>query len=383
MHAIAKSKAKPAGVRQDAALRHDPRMRADAADADGLVWHSPWERPFRIEGMGWALPGTFRRMPLEHGGKLTQAVDDLAWHTAGVQLRFRTDSRRISLRVKLRGTHAMDHMPATGEAGFDVYIGDVGAMDYAGTSRFNRALDAYQTTLCNLPTAKRRTVTVNFPLYKGVAELEVGLDAGSRVSAPPPHTWRRAVVVYGTSITQGGCASRPGMAYTNILSRRIDAPFLNLGFSGSGRGEPGVAQVIATLPAPALFVMDYEANAGGLEKVRETLPVFLDILRRRWPRTCILVVSKVAYASEAFNDEARRQRLAARDFQRRTVAARRRAGDSRIAFVDGGTLLGADFGNCSVDGAHQTDLGFLRMANRLERPIMKLLRQAARPAPAS
>ena len=372
-----KRKSKPEGGDGQAALRHDPRMRAGAGDANGLVWHSPWARPFRLEGMGWPLPGTFRRMPLEHGGQLTPAVDDLAWHTAGVQLRFRTDSRRISLRVKLRGVHAMDHMPATGEAGFDAYIGEVGAMHVAGTARFNRALDAYQATLCNLPTAERRTVTVNFPLYKGVAELEVGLDAGSRLSAPPAHAWKQPVVIYGTSITQGGCASRPGMAYTNILSRRIDAPFINLGFSGSGRGEPGVARVIATLPAPALFVMDYEANAGGLEKIRETLPVFLDILRRRWPKTGILVVSKVAYASEAYNADPRNQRLAARDFQRRTVARRRRAGDTRIAFVDGGTLLGTDFGNCSVDGVHQTDLGFLRIADRLEQPVLKLLKRVA------
>jgi hypothetical protein len=377
MKAKANAKARTNGKRQDAALRHDPRMRASAADADGLVWHSPWERPFRLEGMGWSLPGTFRRMPLEHGGQLPQGVDDLAWHTAGVQLRFRTDSRRISLRVKLRGAHAMDHMPATGEAGFDAYIGEVGAMLVAGTARFNRALDAYQATLCNLPTKERRTVTINFPLYKGVAELEVGLDAGSLLAAPPAHACKRAVVVYGTSITQGGCATRPGMAYTNILSRRIDAPFINLGFSGSGRGEPSVARIIATLPAPALFIMDNEANVGGLEKVRETLPVFLDILRRRWPEAGILVVSKVAFASEAYHADARKQRLAVRDFQRRTVDRLRRAGDKRIAFVDGGTLLGKDFGNCSVDGVHQTDLGFLRMADRLEKPVRALLKRVA------
>ncbi|MGI6099855.1 MAG: hypothetical protein GX174_08155 [Lentisphaerae bacterium] len=368
-----KAKAKKSPKAQDAALRHDPRMRVSTADADGLVWYSPWNKPFRLEGMGWNIPGTFRRMPLEHGGELTPAVDDLAWHTAGVQLRFRTNSHRISLRVKLRGVHAMDHMPATGEAGFDAYIGDVGDMIYAGTARFDRSRDAYQSTLCTLPTAERRTVTINFPLYKGVAELEVGLDDGSRVFAPPAHACKKAVVVYGTSITQGGCASRPGMAYTNILSRRIDAPFINLGFSGSGKGEPGVARVIATLPAPALFVMDYEANAGSLEKVRETLVPFIEIVRARWPRTGIMVVSRVIFASEAYNEGERKRRLETRDYQRNTVNRLRRAGDTLIAFVDGGTLLGKDYGNCSVDGVHQTDLGFLRMADRLERPFINLI----------
>jgi hypothetical protein len=369
-----KQKPKPDAGGRQAAMRHDSRMRASACDADGLVWHSPWEKPFRLEGMGWRLPGTFRRMPLEQPReKLTEAVDALAWHTAGLQLHFRTNARRICLRVKLRGVHAMDHMPATGECGFDLYLGDVGAMRYAGTSRFNRAKDAYQATLCNLPTAERRTVTVNFPLYQGVAELAVGVEAGSRITAAPRRAWKRPVVVYGTSITQGGCASRPGMAYTNILSRRIDAEFLNLGFSGSGRGEPGVAEVIATLPAPALFVMDYEANCSLLENLRKTLPGFLGILRRRWPRTRILVVSKVPYAREAFDTEARKARLANRNFQRQTVARLRRAGDTRITFFDGGNLLGREYTECSVDGCHQTDLGFLRMADGLELPLRKLL----------
>lgn len=358
----------------NAALRHDAKMRTSSGDADGLAWYSPWEKPMRLEGMGWSIPTTFRRMPLEPTrGKLTQAVDDLAWHTAGVQLHFQTDSKRICLRAKLRGVHGMDHMTATGQCGFDAYIGVVGQMLYAGTARFNRAKDEYQVTLCTFPNAERRIMTINFPLYQGVTKVEIGLEAGSSVSEVPPRSSQHPVVVYGTSITQGGCASRPGMAYPNILSRRIDAEFINLGFSGSGRGEPEVAEVISTLPAPAVMVLDYESNCSQLEKLQETLPVFLDILRKSWSDTQILVVSKVPYAQEAFNDKARKSRLANREFQRKTVARLQRAGDSRLSFLDGSTLLGQDYTECSVDGCHQTDLGFLRMANNLEKPLRKLL----------
>lgn len=358
----------------NAAQRHDPKMRAQVYVADGLAWFSPWAKPFRLEGMGWRLDGdVFRRMPLQPARSLPKAVDDLAWHTAGVQARFRTDSKRIGLRVKLSGPHSMDHMPATGQCGFDAYIGEVGSETYAGTARFDRAAEAYQVTLCNFPAAAMRAVTINFPLYQGVREIAIGVEEGRRVVAAPSRTWRRPVVVYGTSITQGGCASRPGMAYTNILSRRIDCEFVNLGFSGSGRGEPEVAHAIATLPAPALFVMDYEANCGDLAKMRETLPSFLAILRKRWPGTPLLVVSRIPYAHEAFDEAARQGRLARRDFQRATVARLRRAGDKAVAFLDGGGLLGENFTECSVDGAHQTDLGFLRMADGLERTIRKLL----------
>jgi hypothetical protein len=347
---------------------------AAAGEADGMTWFSLWDKPFRVLGMGWPIPdGGLRRMPVKPQWTLPEGVEGQAWHTAGVQVRFRTTARRIALRVKLRGTHSMDHITATGQCGFDAYIGEVGAMTFAGVSRFSRGADAYQVTLCNFPSAELRTVTINCPLYMGVAEVAIGLPTGCRLAAAPRPALKRPVVIYGTSITQGGCASRPGMAYTNILSRRIDCEFLNLGFSGSGRGEPEVAHTIATLPPPALFVMDYEANCHVLEKMQETLPVFLGILRKRWPRTEILVVSKIPYAAEAYDAVARQRRLANRDFQRKTVARLRRAGDTHITFLDGSGLLGKDYTECSVDGAHQTDLGFLRMANGMEKTLRKLL----------
>lgn len=357
-----------------AAQRHDSNMRAQTVASDGLAWYSPWNKPIRLEGLGWKFEDNlFRRLPLQTEWALPKAVDDLAWNTAGVQARFRTNSKRICVRVKLRGIHGMDHMPATGQCGFDVYLGEVGSMTYAGTSRFNRGVDAYQVTLCTFPKAEMRTVTINFPLYQGIHEVFIGVDEGSRMTAPPARTWRRPVVVYGTSITQGGCASRPGMAYPNILSRRINCEFLNLGFSGSARGEPEVAHVIATLPPPALFIMDYEANCGELPRVKETLEPFLQILRKRWSKTPLLVISRIPYAVETYNEEARRGRLERRDFQRATVARLRRAGDKAVAFLDGNGLLGEDFTECSVDGVHQTDLGFLRMANGIEPTIRKLL----------
>ena len=228
---------------------------------DKIVWHSPWEAPFKIIGLGWPQErGILRRMPLESKWALPEAVDTLAWHTAGIQIRFRTNSPRISIRVKLRGVHAMDHCAATGECGVDLYLGDTGEMTFAGVSRFNRGLDNYQVTIGNLPDARLRTITLNLPLYQGVKEISVGLPPGVKVSAAPRIPRSQRIVVYGTSITQGGCASRPGMAYTNILSRRINAEFINLGFSGSGRAEPEVAHIIATMAAPAVLVLDFEAN---------------------------------------------------------------------------------------------------------------------------
>lgn len=361
----------------NAALRHDPRMGVQPRVEDEFAWFSPWDKPLHIEGLGWKQNGgVFRRMPSAAEFSLPAAVDDLAWHTAGVQVRFRTNSPQIALRVKLRGVHSMDHMPATGQCGFDAYIGDIGSTAFAGVTRFSRDADEYLLTLCRFTSAEMRTVTINFPLYQGVEKAEIGIKSGSQVTAAPRRAWRRPVVIYGTSITQGGCASRPGMAYTNILSRRIDCEFVNLGFSGSGRGEPEVAQAIATLPAPALFVMDYDANAGGLDNMRKTFMPFLAALRKRWPNTTILVVSKIRYAQEALDEKAQQARIDQRDFQRKSVARLRRTGDKAVFFLDGGRLLGDDFNECCVDGVHPTDLGFMRIANGLEPIIRKLLKKA-------
>jgi len=181
----------------------------------------------------------------------------------------------------------------------------------------------------------------------------------------PPFALPRPVVVYGTSITQGGCAARPGMAWTNILSRRLNVEFINLGFSGSGRGEPEVAETISEIPNPACFILDFEANSGGIGPLRERFPEFIRILRERHPKVPILVISAVPHAIERLIERVLQERIERREFQRGVVGEFRRRGDKLLYFQDGGELLGEDFEECSVDGVHPTDLGFMRMANGL------------------
>src|SRR5690606_22957788 len=106
--------------------------------------------------------------------------------------------------------------------------------------------------------AEMRMITLNFPLYQGVQEIEIGLSPDAQLIAPTPYIDDRKVIVYGTSITQGGCAARPGMSYTNILSRMINYEFINLGFSGNGQGEPELSHIISQIERPALLVLDYE-----------------------------------------------------------------------------------------------------------------------------
>ena len=273
----------------------------------------------------------------------------------------------------------MDHMPQTGQSGFDLYIGEVGQQRFYGTTRFMPGTTELNCELFRNTVRKRRNFIVNFPLYNGVEAFQLGLDSGSTLEAPPPYRQDRPVVVYGTSITQGGCASRPGACYTNILSRTLNRPFINLGFSGNGRGEPEMARLVAEIADPAMLILDYEGNCVNAETFSRTLPEFVRILREVHPAVPLLILSKIRFGAEALDVEPNdynlsiRYRESCRDIQLRLVEERRRQGDLHIHFMDGANLLGNDYTECTVDGVHPTDMGFYRMAAGIAPEIERLL----------
>ncbi|WP_374016372.1 SGNH/GDSL hydrolase family protein [Paenibacillus thiaminolyticus] len=219
-------------------------------------------------------------------------------------------------------------------------------------------------------------MSLNFPLYQGVKALAIGVHPDAVIEAPLPYHNDKKIIIYGTSITQCACASRPGMAYTNILSRRIPLEFMNLGFSGSGCREPEMTHIITEIANPAMLVLDYEANAINPDLLRQTLLQFIRIYRAAHPVVPILVISKMEFASESFVPELRQLRLEMGRTQRETVEQLRQQGDSHLHFFDGSGLLGTDDSRfeCTVDGVHPTDRGFMRMAGKLT-PLFKQLLQ--------
>ena len=347
------------------------------ATKDRMLWHAPHEKPFRLAGFAWFKSDPiYRRLPRKPDDPLPPAVDTLANCTAGGQIHFQTDSRRIAVRVVLSAPADMVHMPATGQCGFDIYLGPPCRETFCTVTKYDRLQSAYESVLVEHEQRGWRHVTLNFPLYQGVKSVDVGLDAGARIKAPPPYARPGRVVVYGTSITQGGCASRPGMAWTNILSRRLNVEFINLGFSGSGRGEPEVARAIAAIPDPALLILDYEANAGP-EGLRETLGPFIDILRATHPATGILVVSRIRFAGDRVHEAQRRARQATLRYQRNAVRRLRALGDQNVFFQDGSRLLGSRDEEGTVDGVHPNDLGFHDIADGLTPVVRRLLQRKA------
>jgi hypothetical protein len=355
--------------------KHESNATPIEAEPTPLVWHSPLIQPFHIAGFSWLeQEGVYRRLPLNPKYTLPPAVDDLANCTAGGQIRFQTSSSRLSLKVRLTGMADMNHMPATGQCGFDCYIGMPEEQMYYNTTKYDHLKKEYEFAIYAKMTADLRHITLYFPLYIGVEEVLIGLDPEAEILAPPPYISDKRIVIYGTSITQGGCAARPGMAYTNILSRKIPVEFINLGFSGSGKGEAEVARIISEIPNQALFVLDYEANCVSPELLQSTLPEFIRLFRSKHPEVPIVVLSQIRFARELFDRELLELRLKRKRIQMETVEAFRDQGDESIYFHDGEHLLGADFNECTVDGVHPTDLGFIRMAEQLAPVLNKYIR---------
>lgn len=350
----------------------DPNMTLEKADSKGIAWFDPKCEPFRLVGFKYIKKdGVFRRLPVKPDWEIRKAVNSLANSTAGGQVHFQTNSAKIFIRAEIAYASGMYHMPPTGQSGFDIYMGEPGNQNYVATSRFGARETKYEVELFK-GSKEMRSFTLNFPLYNGVKKLEIGVVAGATVKKAKAFKEDGTIVVYGTSITQGGCASRPGMAYSNILSRKMNMEFTNLGFSGNGKGEPALANLINQIENKKMVVLDYEANV--YEDIKNSLEPFIDILREKNPTMPILVISKIRYAREINSENQMKSLVARAEFQKGVVDKRKAAGDQNIYFLDGGTLLGEDAHECTVDGVHPTDLGFLKMARSIEPVLRKILK---------
>ncbi|RDW20662.1 SGNH/GDSL hydrolase family protein [Oceanobacillus chungangensis] len=342
-----------------------------------LTWYSPKEYPFQINGFAWfKQENMYRRLPKQLVPGFPSRVNELANNTSGGQIRFKTNAVKLSIKAELSEPATMGHMTAVGQCGFDLYIGEPGKQQYFSSAIPPIQETSYESILWDFTGEPNqlREVTINFPLYQGVSKVLIGVDPDASIELPTPYDSKKRVLFYGTSITQGGCASRPGMSYTNILSRRFHLEHINLGFSGSGKGEKDVVLTIREIENPACFVIDYEANVTP-EEYDATLVPFIQLFREYHPFVPIIVISRIYHAQNIIpklnNDFMKR-----RNHSESTVEELKRNGDDRIMFVDGSTLLGERWHECTVDGSHPNDLGFMNMANGLEIPLRSSLKMA-------
>ena len=366
----------------------DGNFANNTIDGIDLTFVEMPQPPFELDGFPFYKENkAFCRLPVSFLPACSEGVQALAWHTAGGQLRFRTDSPVFAVRVKLLKIPAMSHMPATGSSGFDMYLGTGTSKCYWRTAIPDVRGDEYASIILDvrelsrpaadrlrfLPDSNLREITLNFPDYNGVKKLEIGLAPKSSVLPPARFSIEKPILFYGSSITQGGCCSRPGNNYIQHISRRLDAETINLGFSGNAIGEENMAELIASLELSA-FVMDYDHNAPDPEHLERTHEKFFQIIRDRRPSLPVVFMSMPNTdfnpGFECTHDYAsyaeRRKNII-----ERTYLNALGKGDMNVYFIDGASLFGLkDRDACTVDSCHPNDLGFLRMADALE-PVLR------------
>ncbi|MBR5543783.1 MAG: SGNH/GDSL hydrolase family protein [Oscillospiraceae bacterium] len=348
----------------------------EVIDADDCVFYDVRQAPFEIFGLyNPTTEPVFKRLPDDIAEGTSKGVQRLAFDTSGGRVRFSTDSEYIAINAAMSSASHFPHMPMTGSSGFDLYVSKNGHDVYAGTFPPPATMTKGYTSIFHFGHREMREITINFPLYNVVDKLSVGVSEDAKVTKHSPYTFEKPIVFYGSSITQGGCASRPGNAYPAFISQKLDCDFINLGFSGVARAEETIMNYIASLPM-SVFVYDYDHNAPTLEHLVETHERGYKIVREKNPSLPIIFVSAPrgdAYSKRENHDITFKKRRAV-VFE--TYSKAFNAGDENVYFVDGASLYDGEFPlSCTVDGTHPNDLGFLRMATSIgkvcERVISK------------
>ncbi len=334
----------------------------------GPTWRSIEE--CTIEGRAWEeLAAPYDRLPAKCEGLVRGPVWNLQQDSAGICARFTTNAKEIQGRWTLTSDDlAMPHMPASGVSGLDLYGRDeTGSWRWVGATKPT----AVQNTakLATGLDGKEREYMLYLPLYNGVKSVELGLPAGASFSQGAPRLQGREkpVVYYGTSITHGGSASRPGMGHPAMLGRWLDRPFVNLGFSGNGRMDLELAPIIGEIDAAA-FVIDCLPNMNAGTLSQRAVP-FVRALRSARPDTPIVLVEDRSYTGSSFRKGQRDRQSKSRAALRKAFATLTEEGIQGLTYLEGSNLLGHD-GEGAVDGSHPTDLGFMRQAKAFE-PVLR------------
>ncbi len=328
-------------------------------DGEKLLMYDVRKAPFKIYGLLNSEEDGFVRMPKEAAKAVNEGIYNLSKATAGGRVRFSSNSTKIVVKVKLNGCQPMGHMSPVGIFGFDAYGVSDGKEEFGGIFAPPTGGELEYEREINFIDKKERDITINFPLYNGVKDLEIGILDGSTLGEAKPYSIEKPVLFYGSSITQGACASRPGKCYESILSRELDMNYINLGFSGSAKGEDEMVDYMTGLDISA-FVCDYDYNAPDSEHLKNTHYKCYEKMRKAKPDLPIILVSRPNYRHEVYDNVIRRAVVM------ETYVKGIQNGDKNLYFVDGAALFAeVNRMDCTLDCCHPNDVGFYHMAKHI------------------
>ena len=338
-----------------------------AETSDTIQFHDGQE--FTIIGR-FHSEKTYTRFPAKYENTLRKEVWGLGQHSAGISIRFRTNSPFINVRWSVKNDAAMDHMPFTGIKGVDLYSLVEGKWKYINTGRVKGKRNEFM--MVRGAGDSYREYLLNLPLYDGADTVSIGIKNGASISVPEDMhlTSKKPVVYYGSSIAQGGCASRPGLLFTNILARSMDRPFINMGFSGNGTFDLSVGDALCETDA-ALYVIDCNPNTRT-ELIYERAVELVMKLHRERPEVTVLLVEAFPYVS-GFSKPSEAENAKKNIELNKAYEALRKAGIKNLYYRKGDDLIGFDYEG-TVDGVHPNDIGMMRIAEALEPTIRKYVK---------
>lgn len=347
-------------------------------------WMDPVQNNNLIfQGQGWEhsdLASPYDRLPSKAENTVRKAVWNLSHHNAGIYLTFTTDAPEMKVRYQVTSNrYEMPHMPSTGVSGLDLYVHSPGSKELLwcrGRYSFGDTITyTYSALNTRLPhPGESYSYQLYLPLYNAVKWMEIGIPQSSKIIASESEK-SKPIVVYGTSIAQGGCASRPAMAWSSIVQRNLDQPVINLAFSGNGRLEPEVIALINEIDA-GLFILDCLPNLTNEEtypdkELRKRIRHSVQSLRASHPGTPILLTAHAGYSDDQVSEGSYERVKRANNIQKSTYDAMKSEGLKNLYYLRKDEIdMCMD---CTVDGTHQTDLGMEYYARAYLKKIHEIL----------
>ena len=333
-----------------------------------IVWLDAKDAPFSIHGVTFdEKQGLFVRMPQEIAENVNSGVAYLYQHTAGGRVRFRTNSSYIAVKLEYNGKNSFAHITVLGQRGADIYRSENGQSVYYESIMPN--ITVFDSCCKGFSTdGKEYDYTINLPPYSPVSNIYIGLKKDAQIAPATPYKDIAPILYYGSSITQGACASRPGNSYQYMICKKTDVDYINLGFAGNAKAEDLMIDYLCSFD-PSIFVCDYDHNAPNLEHLEKTHMKLFRKMREAHP-TLPIIFMTAPVSPKSRNDWWKKRR----DHIYNNYLTAKNEGDNNVYFVDGQKFFDGEFwSECTVDGVHPNDLGFSYMYKALLPVINKIL----------
>ena len=318
------------------------------------------EAPIRLYGV-WREGETYNRVPQSVGDTVSRGVSSKSSTTAGGRIRFVTDSPYVAIKVEYGRCELSGKLTNTSMAGFDLYADDRFASQFVLRSDF--AGGSFESVIKLTTERQKRLITINMPLYSQVKRVQIGIKNDAEISHAPDYRYEIPVMFYGSSITNGAGASRPGTIYEAWLSRKLNTNYRCLGFGGAAKAEVEIAKYIADQEM-SVFVYDYDHNAPNLEYLAETHERMFKIVREKNPELPIIIISQ---------PDVNRDSEARYEIIKRTYDNARALGDENVYILKGTDFFGDNGLDFTIDGVHPSDLGYYFMAEGIYPILSKIL----------